>query len=154
MIFLNIKLLEEKLIKDELPSKHVFIYFLISSVLFTLSTEINPAAESVDAWFRTFELLLTIAIVIVFSIHFFNQCRSSGKEKRFLEFYFSLGFVVGLRLVVFMFLAGILIAIFLLIVLPDWDASDPLFELIFGTALSLVYFLLLMRSFQRVTQAY
>ena len=154
MIFLNIKLLEEKLIKDELPSKHVFIYFLISSVLLTLSTEINPAAESVDAWFRTFELLLTIAIVIVFSIHFFNQCRSSGKEKRFLEFYFSLGFVVGLRLVVFMFLAGILIAIFLLIVLPDWDASDPLFELIFGTALSLVYFLLLMRSFQRVTQAY
>lgn len=151
MIFLNIKLLEEKLIKDELPLKHVFIYFLISSVLLILSTEINQAAEGVDTWSRTFELFLTIAIVVVFSIHFFNLCRSSGKEKRFLEFYFSLGFVVGLRLLVFMFLAIVPLTILLLIVLPDWDISDPLFELIFGTILNLMYFFLLMRSFHRVT---
>lgn len=151
MIFYNIKELERQLRANRLPQKDVFIYFIILMSVSSLSTLTLGSDEPVDAWINNIGVFLEVIIALGFAFHLFNLCKQSDQEKRFLEFYFSLGLVVGIRFLILLFIISFPLGILSLILIPGGiEDFSPIVDLSVTAVLSITYLFLLMRSFNRV----
>jgi hypothetical protein len=146
MIFFNLNELEERLRGNSLQANHLFIYFMINIILVILSLSISQQPEDTEVWIMGLSTLMTAIITIGFLIYLFDLCKRAGSENRFLEFYFSLGFVVVLRFVVFILIPTMVLSTFLNPPLLDF----PIPNLILDVLLEVVFYYLLTRSFQRV----
>ena len=145
MIIFNLKKLEEKLRDRPLQASQLFSYFLI--YVFLMILNFNFSEESgTDKWIMVLTALISITVTIGFLIYTFNICKGFGSEDRFLELYFSLGFVVAIRFVVF-----VMIPLAILVSVLNSDFLDlPIPDLIFFSLLEIIYYYLLLQSFQRV----
>ncbi|PIQ49888.1 MAG: hypothetical protein COW03_02585 [Cytophagales bacterium CG12_big_fil_rev_8_21_14_0_65_40_12] len=146
MIFFNLSNLEERLRGNSLQANHLFTYFMINIILVILSLSTSKQPEDTEVWIMGLSTLMTAIITIGFLIYLFDLCKRAGSENRFLEFYFSLGFVVVLNFAVF-----ILIPIAVLIKILNLPLLDfPLPNLVLDVLLEVIFYYILTRSFQRV----
>ena len=158
MIWFNLKKLETQLQKGELSSKHLFIYFLIYVFFVGYISQIfpdNSAGDNSagDKWMADIGLIIEITITISFLIQFYQGCKAFDQESEFLKYYFSLGLVVGIRFLVFMMLLMIpVMLVLMLLSLYDADNPNPLIELMIGIVAQFIYFFMLLRAFNRVTE--
>jgi hypothetical protein len=148
MIWLNLRELETQLQKDTLPSRHVLIYFLIYVVLTNLSTQLSVNSYD-DIWIRNITIIVSIAITVIFIIQLYQTCKAANLEQYFFKYYFSLGFVLGLRFVLFWFVAFLILDLLSLYSIKN---QISLIEMILELGVHLVYFFMLLRSFNRVIE--
>jgi hypothetical protein len=112
--------------------------------MLSLSTRQEP--EDTEVWIMGLSTLMTVIINIGFLIYLFDLCKKAGSENRFLEFYFSLGFVVVLRFSVFILIPMMILTTFLI---PDL-LDSPIPNLVLDVILEVIFYYLLTQSFQRV----
>jgi hypothetical protein len=146
MIFFNLNELEERLRGNALQTNHLFTYFMINIILVMLSLSIRQEPEDTEVWIMGLSTLMTVIINIGFLIYLFDLCKKAGSENRFLEFYFSLGFVVVLRFSVFILIPMMILTTFLI---PDL-LDSPIPNLVLDVILEVIFYYLLTQSFQRV----
>ncbi|RKQ50474.1 hypothetical protein BXY85_1489 [Roseivirga pacifica] len=99
MNWTNIKALENDLRRDNVPSKEFMYYMVIPSVFFYL---VSAGNRSVDYFWMDFTYkVISGALLFGYSVYFFKLCQINNKSRDFLQLYFSIGFVRGLRLLLY-----------------------------------------------------
>ncbi len=151
MIFYNIKELESQIRANRLPQKHVFIYAVILLTFSSLNALSFGSDESVDPWANNIGVLLAAIITIGFTVHLYNLCKEFDQEDRFFEYYFSIGFVMVVRLFVFALVLSIPIGALSFLIPPDYfEGYDLIVDLTMTTLIGFIYYILMIRSFNRV----
>jgi hypothetical protein len=97
MSFWNVEKLAIRLKKKEVLEKEKFLYFFIIMVVSTVSIYIP--VEYGSNWERMMELLVILFITIVGMIACYKK-NQRGDGEAFIERFFSLGFPIGIKLVV------------------------------------------------------
>ncbi|WP_037320751.1 hypothetical protein [Salegentibacter sp. Hel_I_6] len=157
MIWLNIKKLELKLLKNELTEHGAYQYLLTILIFITLATQLPGSFDfSSDLWRLldfTLDVLITIGgTYILFAIN------SKGDNQDFLKRYFSLAFVHALRLAILLVILKLIYKIIMFVVPIDlWRivnefATGDVAEIIYNLIISLIFYFLLRGSFKRVNE--
>ncbi|KYG84756.1 hypothetical protein AWW67_01545 [Roseivirga seohaensis] len=153
MIIYSIKKLENDLQARTLSQKHVFIYFIVRVVLIGLGSLNFSGDELIDPWMTNLAVLLELMITVGFTLHLFNLCKEANQAERFWEYYFSIGFVIGVRLLVIGLILIIPVSVFILLLIPDFmNDFGYIFELGFTAIVLFVYYLMFINSLNRVLE--
>ncbi len=128
MYFWSIKGLKKSLIEKPLSEYTAFLYLLLFVFFTAILTDFSDKAQ--DVWGITTEFVAIGAVVIGTIYCFIKNGGSSGSD--FLKRYFSIGWVVHVRLAVLFFLPVMIVLFFL----PDdtnanYSWYDPFLELSF-----------------------
>jgi len=139
MYFWNIDKLKQDIKDGGLSESEQFKYLLVFIVLMTLS-EIVYVGES----FSSVKYDLAIDIIFaIFGTYYLYRCNGGANGKRFLEKFFSIGFVVGVRWIVFIILpiAFVLFfdAVFMIFNMEDEKIFDILDYIIIPIAMLIYY---------------
>ncbi len=155
MIWFNIKELERKIVDNEFTDQEGFKYFLAYSILGLMVTY-GSTSENLITFI---EFLVGLAITIWGSYSIF-KANSSGDGQDFFKRYFALSWVIGFRvLIIFITIALPLAIIYSVISYQSSDLynshsttlmEDVIFMVIYLLS-SLVYYVLLINSFKRVS---
>lgn len=152
MNWFNLKDLEKRLQNNEVSEREGFKYLLVIFILFILSSYGDNTSYSLLI-FGVSDLVLTSSVTIAGIWLTFKTNQSYDNQHYFIRF-FSLYFVLGIRLAVFLL---ILIPVFLLLnkvfgPLPENGVAEDAFFLTFITSFNILFYYLLVKSFQRVAQ--
>ncbi len=153
MILLDIKKLEMELRRETLPAKAVFNYFLIHLILLSLAPLNFNSSAPTNLWVDNLGVILGLIITVGFTFHLYAMCNDSGEEERFIEYYFSLGLVVLVRLFILFLLMSIPIGALFLLFFPNvMEGYGVIIDLIMVAVVGFTYYFLLIRSFNRVLE--
>ncbi len=147
MIWINIKKLEKKIVKNEFSDKEGFQYFLAFSILGALSGSIGTSESA----FTFIEMLITLLITIWGSYSIF-KANSSGDGQDFFKRYFALSWVIGFRL----FLYVLTLTTIYYVINQDFpniynSGHSDITSLILLSIIMFAYYSLLISSFKRVS---
>lgn len=153
MIWFDIKQLERKLRLDNVPDREAF-YYLLATMLMMVLTPYMGSNDYHYTWLSyieaTFGLLITsLGIKKCYDVN------TAGDNVDFFRRYICLSFVMGIRLVVFVVLIGIPIAIVAIAIeetMPVNDTVTDVLKLTLGMAVGIGYYYFLYKSFARVSQ--
>ena len=139
MYFWNINKLKQDIKDGGLSESEQFKYLLVCVVLMTLS-EIFYLGES----FSSVKYDLAIDIIFaIFGTYYLYRCNGGANGKRFLEKFFSIGFVVGVRWIVFVIIPIVVVffldAVFMIFNMEDEKIFDILDYIISPIALIIYY---------------
>lgn len=155
MIWFNLKELERKLIQYELSENAAFQYLLVIMILITLAFYAPGVKGYTHYAWEIGDVILELLITVV-GIYTLYSVNSKGDNRDFLKRYFSLSFVVGLRLLIFYLAVRLIFKIIMFVIPLDlWYSvndllSEDVREFIFSTVFSLIFYWLLVRSFKRI----
>lgn len=116
MYFWRIEKLKAELREGALPQRQQFYYYLAQSLVLAIVTIPLPDANRFDVISGIVSLFVTIVGIV-----YLYRCNDGDRGSRFLERTFSIGFVVGVRLLVLLGLP--LIVLYLLAV--TWFLEFP-----------------------------
>jgi len=139
MYFWNIDKLKQDIKDGGLSESEQFKYLLVCVVLVTLG-EISFLEES----FSSIKYDLAIDIIFaIFGTYYLYRCNGGANGKRFLEKFFSIGFVVGVRWFVFIMIPIFLIltidAVFIIFSIEEEKVFDILDYIITPIAMLIYY---------------
>lgn len=155
MIWFKLKKLETKLAHSEVSEDTALQYLLSFLVLFAIIFTLpNSDRYSGYSWeISEFILDLLITVVGARTVFSINQ---KGDNREFLKRFLSLSFVNGARLLIVLMPLWLVYKIIMYVIpqnlflfLNDLFSGDTA-GLLFSLALSLIFYLLLIRSFKRV----
>jgi uncharacterized membrane protein len=153
MTWFNIKELERKIINDELNDKEGFDYLLYSSVFLTFFTYIG-IKEYTNDWLHFLEFIISLVITLA-QLKVTYNINAKGGQIDYLKRFFSISFVVGVRLFVYAFLVAFILGIIVAIVDPHIEKdpnNEEMMELVFISIFGIVYYIQLTNSFKRVNK--
>lgn len=154
MIFFNLKALEKKLIDNHLSDKDAFNYFLILTIITSLSIYIlNDKVGNYQLLF--FDILFSISLTYLGLKKCFNV-NSTGDNQDFYKRLFSLSFVIVFRLIGWTLLLLIPYILILMCLGLEIDSKDVLLldviDFLFDKVLQIMYYIMLYKSLYRVSR--
>lgn len=155
MIWLDLKGLERKISNNDLTEKDGFNYLLAMMILSTIFVG-GVSREDSYSLFNFLNIIIALGI----TIWGMNTCYKVNNEldgKDFLKRYLAISWVVGMRLVLWVFGLSLAIGIIVGIVMAANEASDEvvkpvedIFILVFTAVFSLICYLLMINSFKNL----
>lgn len=157
MIWFKIKELEDKLGKNEIPDKASYHYILAFTILYSLVLNGENVDYYTNKWWRilNFVIGLSISIYGIRKSYYINE---GGDNKDFLKRLFSLAFVHGFRILMFVLPVFLIFNIINEITIATIDVSLISFipenpgSILLDTLLSGVFYLLIIRSFKKINE--
>ena len=154
MIWFNIRKLEDKISKNELSDKdgfnYVLAYFIIS--VFTMSL----GSHNESAWIKLLHCVL-LATITIWGLTAAYKANAEIDGKDFFKRFFAINWVIGMRMLfalfIVAFIAGIVMAIILLINGDHNMDKSPTKDWIILISVSLfevIYYLLVINSIRRL----
>lgn len=152
MNWFNLEDLEKRLKNNEVSERESFNYLLVIFLLFFLSSY-GDDLDYNNSFFAFSDFILSISIAITGIWLTFKTNQSNDNQDYIIRF-LSLYFVIGIRITVLLL---ILIPFFLLLnktlgPLPENGVAEDAFFLSFITFFNILYYYLLVKSFQRLAQ--
>lgn len=151
MNWFNLKDLENRLIENQVSDQEGFYYLLANFILFGLTSYGGTQTYNHSAFLYA-EIILILIITIV-GLNLTFKVNKSGDGDSYFKRFLALYFVIGIRLIVFIFLLAIPVGILAYIIFgensPGEMLRDGLF-LGFLTAVMTVYYYFIIRSFKKV----
>ncbi|MES2514842.1 MAG: hypothetical protein V4580_11890 [Bacteroidota bacterium] len=153
MIFFKLKALEKKLIEGNVSDKHAFNYFLILSLISSLSIYLlNEDAPNSQVLF--FNILFTLALTYVGLTQCF-KVNATGDHKEFYKRLFSLSFVILVRIFCWCLLLLIPYWLILIRLGLELGTKGSLFieiaDFIFDKILQILFYILLYKSLKKIS---
>jgi hypothetical protein len=161
MYFWRIKSLKEELRRGPLPPRSAFAYVLATFLLFQLMAGVpglwNVDPADITSW--TWVAFGLTAIVLVLGMYAAYQANGGAAGEDFAARYLALGWVLGLRILVFgigalilVAVASVLVAIMQGAVTPEGDLPDEILPAwltdLFSVALAVVFYWRLVHHFR------
>lgn len=158
MYWYNLGSLEKDILENKLTDKHVFYYFLASSIISVISANFVSDYETGPYVSTTRGLVLLL--ITIWGCYTIFKANSSGDGKDFFKRFFALSWVVGFRC--FVWLCLILFVYFSIILVIQRNEIElntgisghfpkGTGNFIMGTLFYIIYFQLLRNSFKRVS---
>jgi hypothetical protein len=153
MIWFDIGELELRLKNGDLSDKDSFYYLLANLILFAIAPYID-SQDDTSKWVIALEIVIAIAMTVIGTKMTFD-INSAGDNNDYLKRFLSLSFVTSIRLLVFVCIAAIPVGTVIYFLGESIGASKNianLFDIAFTVIAGLVYYVMLTRSFKRVSQ--
>ena len=133
MYFWRIENLKAELRQGALPQRQQFYYYLAQSVVLATVLIPLPGANAYDitSW-------ITSLFVTVFGIIYLYRCNAGDRGLRFLERVFSIGFVVGVRLLVLLVLPVLVVYLVTLAWVYEVPAETTLADVLLFALLEII----------------
>lgn len=153
MIWFDLKELERRLRNGDLSDKDIFYYLLAGLLMESIFSYINRD-DYTTKWIVAIEIIIVIITTVIGMKRTFDL-NSAYDNKDYFKRYLSLSFVIGIRLVVFVFIAAIPIGIIAYILDSNFGVNEnvkDLFNLVVMATIGIFYYFMLINSFRRVSQ--
>lgn len=138
MYWWNIKALKKELLAGPLSEAKIFPYLLASTIVVSLML-IPVTGEWVETQLDVYNALIGVVITAL-GTYYAYRCNGGATGKNFLQHYFSLGWVVGIRLGVMVMIPAFLLLFLVLAAQEGYTGATTWGDIIFITLLSLFYF--------------
>ena len=150
MIWFDIKKLEQRLTSGALTNQEAFCYLLANLILYSITPYLSNHDHS--SWWLSAEAGLAVCITIIGTKQVFD-INTSGDDKDFLQRFLSVSFVITIRLLVFVCILSIPLAIIQLIA-QDLLEVDILaskeFDIAITVGAEIIFYFMLIASFKRI----
>ena len=126
MYFWNIEALKSDIKRGEFTDREAISYIVVSLFLYSLGTELIvlfPAEAAHNVWDGV-NSLLNIIIPVVGTLYAYKK-NGGASGRDFANKYFSIGFVMGIRFLVYLIGVIFLLAIYWSFVVPDEVDTIP-----------------------------
>ena len=153
MIWFDIKELERGLKNGDLSDKEIFNYLLANLIIFSI-VPYTYSNDYTTKWLIAIEIIIAIAVAVIGTKRTFD-INCAGDNKDYFKRFLSLSFVIGVRLLVFVFITAIPAVIIVYLVDKNIGANEnveDLFHLLAMAVCGLFYYFMLTNSFKRVSQ--
>jgi hypothetical protein len=153
MIWFDLKELELKLRNGDLSNKDIFNYLLAGLLMESIFSYMKRD-DYTSKWLVAIEIIIVIITTVVGMKRTFD-INSTSDNKDYFKRYLSLSFVIGIRLVVFVFIAAIPIGIISYFVDKNIGVNQnmkDIFNLVIIAATGIFYYFMLINSFKRVSR--
>jgi len=153
MIWFDLKEMERKISTDDILEKESISYylgiFIISSIYAMIAALVNKIPiGSTGASVALHYFLDTL--IIVLGVIYTYRLNSRIDDKDFFKRFFSLSFVIFIRLIIYTICIGIVLMIFLSFFVKFQDFNKDLMSY-FGHLWRIIYYILIAISFRKIT---
>ena len=157
MYWYNLRALEKEITDNKFTDKEAFYYFLAFAILGVITGSFESDSETASYIRHTKNLL--ILIITIWGCYAIFKANSNGDGKDFFKRFFALAWVVGFRLFLLLLLVLIPLTFIYVIISSQMEVetslyghvSKDLLGLLAGTAFQILFFVLLRKSFERVS---
>ncbi len=158
MIWFNIKNLENKISKNELTDRngwdYVLAYFVLTAIVLSFVT------NNSNGWIKLSQCVISV-LINVWGLKAVYEVNTEVGGNDFFKRFFAISWVIGMRLIVaaiiLIVVAGIVIGIVSVKNDMNYNYNPSLINdmvgLIFMAVYTLVYYLLIIKSFRRLKRA-
>lgn len=135
MYFWNIGALTDELGRSSLPEDEAFKYLMASTVLYGLALIPLPGTNSLDVYSAIAE-----GAVALLGIVYVYRCNSGSDGRDFLQRYFSIGWVLGVRWLVLIVLPTLVVYFTVLESIAGIPDGTTVHEVVLVNSLYVAYF--------------
>lgn len=142
MYFWKIELLKKDIVEGSFTDKELIPYIVLYAGLYAFSMETSGYLPYKDANIWTYILsILNVLIPIVGTIYAY-KCNNSGNGENFASKYFSIGFVVGIRFLVYLIPLMALMIVYWVVILEEQEEllTTPVEVILFSAWYALFYY--------------
>ena len=153
MIWFNIKRLEEDISNDNLSEKDGFNYVLAYFILLTVSA-VGGVYNEMSGWMRLLGVTIQI-IIMIWALNAIYKINLEIDGKDFFKRFFAINWVIGMRILLALVILAVIggIAMGILYERGSSPLSEPMggyIQVIFGSLVSIIVYLLIMKSFRKL----
>ncbi|MDP4227047.1 MAG: hypothetical protein Q8910_11765 [Bacteroidota bacterium] len=153
MIWFDLKEMERKISTDDISEKESLSYylgiFIISSIYAMMAALVNKSPIGPTGASVALQYFLD-TIIIVLGVIYAYRLNSRIDNKDFFMRFFSLSFVIFIRLIIYTICIGIILVIFLSFFIKLQDFNKDFMSFL-GYLLRIIYYILIALSFKKIT---
>jgi len=141
MYFWNIDALIEDIKQGNFTDKEVLPYIILTLFLYNLGFELVyrfPAEESYNLW-DTIDAILSVVIPIAGTLYAYKM-NGGAAGKDFANKYFSIGFVLGVRFLVYFVVLVVVLGIYWSVAFEDEEVQTTFIEIVVFCLWYVLYF--------------